>query len=75
MEIKSIGIVNTTSGWAVRVRFEDLTERFIVAAAGYTLAQAQMAQNSLERDIFNHGPSMAEIRTDPLPEGCKVVKS
>ena len=82
--IKSIMTVNTNnSGWATRVRFADLSERFVIAGgeknglplAKYSLAQAQMATQSLYRAISNHGDEMAIQNTQSLPAGVKVVKS
>ena len=56
--IKSITPVEKSGGWAVRVRFTDGSPA-ITDDAAYTLAQAQMACDSLRRDISNHGQESA----------------
>lgn len=73
--IKSITTVNTTAGWAARQRNTDGTELFVVCDPAsnqrYTMAQAQVARDSLSRHLANGGETYAE----PLPAGVRVIKS
>lgn len=73
--IKSIGPVNTTAGWAARQRNKDGSEIYVVCdpASGmrYTLHQAQRVADELRRHIAHGGETYAE----PLPDGVRVVRS
>ena len=66
--IKSITVVNTAKGWAVRQRDTDGSERFVFAESRFTLHQAQYAADSLRRHISNGGESYAEPLTDGAGE-------
>lgn len=58
--IKSIMPVQVFGGWDVRQRNQDGTELFLNAC--YTLAQAQVAADSLRRHLANGGETYAQSR-------------
>ena len=58
--IKSIMPVQVSGGWDVRQRNADGSELFLNAT--YTLAQAQVAADSLRRHLANDGETYAQSR-------------
>lgn len=77
--IKSIATVNTTAGWAVRVRMQDGSELFAAMTAEnghrFTMAEAGLYAANARRDIARHGWNCREDEFKPLPKGVRVVKS
>lgn len=72
-KVKSITVVNTTAGWAVRQRNADGKELFIVCdpanKQSYTLQQAEHAAGHLRWYLLHYGDTYAE----PLPDGVREV--
>ncbi|MDO8729441.1 MAG: hypothetical protein Q7K26_06230 [bacterium] len=74
--IKSISTINTTAGWAIRVRLTTGKELFsgMTGENGHklTLHEAEATAVSLRRDIARHGTS--QIRGDELPSDVRIIK-
>jgi hypothetical protein len=70
--VKSITVVNTTSGWAVCQSNADGTQLFVlpdVIEPRYTKEHAQLAADTLRHHVEGGGKSYAK----PLPAGVLVV--
>ena len=52
--VKSILPVQHPAGWRVRVRMQDGATLYHGTGSGWTMHQAQVAADSLRRDIRNH---------------------
>jgi hypothetical protein len=72
--MRSIEPVLTSSRgyWTVRVRTTGGEEFYLPPA--YTLHQAQVAADSIRRDVAQHG-GVALGDLGPLPDGVRVVRS
>lgn len=55
--IKSIMPVQHHGKWVVRVRLYGASEKYLAPEGSWTVHQAQIAADSLRRDVANHGAS------------------